>query len=547
MEAPRPADPLSRKAGGYLEASGEGPMHVVIAGGGVAGLEALLALSTLAEGLVDVELVSPESEFVYRPLLVAEPFGVAEALRLELKRIVGDVGARHTEDALASIDPGKGSITTSSGKTIAYDALLLALGAKPVEAVPGAISFGDQSERRRFTSLLRDLGRKRTRRIAFVVPRAVSWSIAAYELALLTAAECRERDLYGVEITLVTHESSPLEVFGPAASQLVAARLDEARIALRTSAVADRVSDGRLMIDGGEALDVDAAVALPALEVPPLAGVPQRQGGFIETDTAMHVSGLEKVWAAGDATWFPIKQGGLATQQSDVAARSIAARAGAHVPIEAFQPVLRAALLTGDAPDFLRSARANPGAATAEAGALWAPAMKLAGKYLGPYIATTLGEDSPVELVDVEPSADPTAVAGAHEHAVALLLTSADADARSGDFEGALGWLSLVEQLNLAIPPGYVVKRHEWRERLDPDLGSDLAAERIDPSLAGAEEAIWDLQRRVGWLREIELRAEENGERQLAGLDQGMAHLVALCRRTGALQGSRDDQDREHE
>ena len=39
-------------------------MHVVIAGGGVAGLEALLALSDLAEGLVEVELVSPADEFV---------------------------------------------------------------------------------------------------------------------------------------------------------------------------------------------------------------------------------------------------------------------------------------------------------------------------------------------------------------------------------------------------------------------------------------------------------------------------------------------------
>ena len=56
-------------------------MHVVIAGGGVAGVEALLALSALAEGLVDVELVSPTDEFVYRPLLVAEPFGAAAARR----------------------------------------------------------------------------------------------------------------------------------------------------------------------------------------------------------------------------------------------------------------------------------------------------------------------------------------------------------------------------------------------------------------------------------------------------------------------------------
>ena len=73
------------------------------------------------------------------------------------------------------------------------------------------------------------------------------------------------------------------------------------------------------------------------------------------TDVAMHVSGLEHVWAAGDVTSFPIKQGGLAAQQADIAARSIAADAGARVPLEPFQPVLRGALITGDAPEFLRS------------------------------------------------------------------------------------------------------------------------------------------------------------------------------------------------
>ena len=78
---------------GELEAQVHEPLKVVIAGGGVAGLEALLALSVLAEGLVDVELVSPSDEFVYRPLLVAEPFGNADVLRIGLEGIVRDAGA----------------------------------------------------------------------------------------------------------------------------------------------------------------------------------------------------------------------------------------------------------------------------------------------------------------------------------------------------------------------------------------------------------------------------------------------------------------------
>lgn len=511
-------------------------MHVVIAGGGVAGLEALLALSVLAEGLVDVELVSPADEFVYRPLLVAEPFGNADVLRIELDQIVADAGARHTKDALASVDPAARTITTATGDRLGYDALLIALGANPIEAVPGALTFSGEVERRRFAELLTRLGRRGMSRLAFVVPRAATWSIAAYELALLTAAERDARRLEGVEITLVTHEQAPLDLFGPAASQLVAAHLEEAGISARLQSVVDRFDDGRLQIAADEPLAADAAVALPALEVPPLPGLPQRQHGFVQTDTAMHVEGLDAVWAAGDATWFPVKQGGLAAQQADVSARSIAARAGAHVPVEAFQPVLRGMLITGEAPEFFRSSIGVRGTDVASVGrALWWPPTKVAARYLGPYVAHARNPSR--ELKDRDPSAESTNEAAEQERAVELLLAAADSDARMGDFEGALKWLSLVEQLNLVIPTEYVARRHEWRRQLQPDLDPDVAAERIDPSFASAAAAISDLQRRVGWLREIEDRTEGEMRDHLSALDKGMDHLIALSRHSGVLEG----------
>lgn len=511
-------------------------MHVVIAGGGVAGLEALLALSVLAGDLVDVELVSPADEFVYRPLLVAEPFGNAEVLRIELDQIVADAGARHTKDALASVDPGARTVATAAGSTLRYDALLIALGAKPIEAVPGALTFSGEAERRRFAELLTRLGRRGMSRLAFVVPRAATWSIAAYELALLTAAERDARRLEGVEITLVTHEAAPLDLFGPAASQLVASRLEEAGISVRPDSVVDRFHDGQLQIAATEPLAADAAVALPALEVPPLPGLPQRHHGFVQTDTAMHVEGLDAVWAAGDATWFPVKQGGLAAQQADVSARSIAARAGAHVPIEAFQPVLRGMLITGEVPNFFRSSMGVRGTDVAAVGrALWWPPTKVAGRYLGPYLAHAQNPSN--ELVDRDPSTDPTRDQGEQERAVALLLAAADADARRGDFEGAIKWLTLVEQLNLVIPSAYVARRQQWRRALHPDIAPDAAAERIDPSFASAAAAISDLQRRVGWLREIEHRTEGEMRDHLSALDEGMDHLISLSRHSGLVKG----------
>ena len=62
---------------------GSDKLHVLVAGGGVAALEAMVALRKLAGELVDVELVSPDTDFFYRPLAVAQPFGLGEVLRFD--------------------------------------------------------------------------------------------------------------------------------------------------------------------------------------------------------------------------------------------------------------------------------------------------------------------------------------------------------------------------------------------------------------------------------------------------------------------------------
>ncbi len=509
----------------------------MIAGGGIAGLEAMLALSELAGGLVDVELVSPSDEFLYRPMLVAEPFGRADALRLDLGTIAAEAGARHVMDSLGSVDPAAREVNTTGGKTLRYDALLVALGARPVEAVPGALTFAGNAERGRFAELLAGFGSRGKQRLAFVVPREATWSVAAYELALLTAGERDARSLHGTEITLVTHEPAPLSLFGAAASQLVTARLDEAGIALWLSSTAHRFEAGGLRVDDGGLLEADEVVALPALEVPPLPGLPQRDRGFVQTDVQMHVAGLEAVWAAGDATAFPVKQGGLAAQQADAAARSIAARAGAHVPVEPFQPVLRAVMITGEAPAFLRSSLPSRGAEVAVGRPLWWPPTKVAGTYLGPYIAGALGEQPSQRLVDAQSPTSEAMEDAEHAQAIGLLLAAADADARAGDYEGAIQWLWMVERLNVVIPAEYVTRRDEWRRRLDPEASPGAAALRFDPGLEGAAAAISDLQRRLGWLREIDDRTEADMRAHLSDLDRGMEQLLTLSRRAGILKG----------
>jgi sulfide:quinone oxidoreductase len=76
-----------------MHPGGRNPLRVLIAGGGVAGLEATLALGALAEERVSVELIAPEADFTYRPLAVAEPFRVADVRRFPLESLAREAGA----------------------------------------------------------------------------------------------------------------------------------------------------------------------------------------------------------------------------------------------------------------------------------------------------------------------------------------------------------------------------------------------------------------------------------------------------------------------
>jgi sulfide:quinone oxidoreductase len=103
------------------------------------------------------------------------------------------------------------------------------------------------------------------------------------------------------------------------------------------------------------------------------------------------------VFAAGDVTNGPVKQGGLAAQQADAAALWIAAEAGAPVDPTPPAPVLRAVMFTPDGDLHLRAPLGEPARGRVSASPLWHPSGKLAGRFLAGYLATG---DPADELVD---------------------------------------------------------------------------------------------------------------------------------------------------
>jgi sulfide:quinone oxidoreductase len=362
--------------------------RVVVAGGGVAALEAALALRELASDLVDVELVAPEPRFWYRPAAVGEPFGVAAVRSYDLADLAAGAGASFTPGALERVDVGERLVRTEAGGAIPYDALLLASGAAPLPAVRGAITFRGPRDSVDVERVLRALDHGEAHRVVFAVPAGAAWSLPLYELALMTGAHVAARHRDDVELTLVTPEDRPLALFGGDASDVVAALLADRGVAVRTGAYPVAFEDGALSMlpDGGIA--ADHVVALPRLHVPPIGGIPQTYEGFVPVDAHGRVAGLERVWAAGDVTSFPVKQGGIAAQQADAAAESIAAAAGAPVRPSPFRPVLRGLLLTGGAPRFLRGDPAARGEASlAATEPLWWPPAKIVGRHLAPFLA----------------------------------------------------------------------------------------------------------------------------------------------------------------
>jgi sulfide:quinone oxidoreductase len=364
---------------------------VVVAGAGVAGLETALALKAIASEHVTVELIAPEREFTYRPLAVAEPFGIGRVLRAPLDRLVHAAGAHLRYGALTGVDSARKRITLDDGEERTYDSLVLALGAQMRESVPGAVTFRGTGDEPEFEALLKRASSRRLKRLAFAVPAGATWPFPLYELVLLTAAYLDDHRTGEVELLLVTPEARPLALFGPSASAAIEKLLGDAGVRIETTAVPHSWKAGTLQLAGGDAIPADAVVTLPRLEVPALPGVPQGPDGFVETDKLGRVPGLEDVYAAGDLVRLPVKQGGIASQQADAVATAIAAEAGAAVQPEPFHPVLRGLLLTGFAQGFLRAER---GESLVDAHPLWWPPAKIVGRYLSPFLAEQLGLDT---------------------------------------------------------------------------------------------------------------------------------------------------------
>ena len=277
---------------------------------GPAAIEAALTLREIAPD-VRVELLAADAEYVYRPLSVVAPFARGGVRRYPHARLA-EHGVDVRQDRLARVETEARIVRTTQGVEVPYGALLMATGARQRRAIPHCLTFGGVDDIERMHGLVQDIEGGYVRKVVFAAPPGAGWTLPLYELALQTAERVDELCLDKVSISLVSYEACPLETFGGAASELMADLLDRARVTF---------------ISGDGVPAADRVVALPVPAGPRLAGLPCDDRGFLTVDAHRRVEGVPGVWAAGDCTSYPIKQGGLATQEASIAAASIAAHA----------------------------------------------------------------------------------------------------------------------------------------------------------------------------------------------------------------------------
>jgi sulfide:quinone oxidoreductase len=347
--------------------------EIVVVGGGIAALETVLALRALAGDRVRVTVVADAPDFVLPPALAAAVPSRRGARRRPWAAIAGDLGVGLVPATVASVDAEAREVKLNRGDPLRYDSLVIAHGARSVPPFEGVVTLGGSVEGQDLRTLRDEISNGDVRSVAFVAPMRTGWLLPLYEAALLAADSS-----HGLQVSVVTRETRPLEAFGAEASATVAAALEAAGIEFLAGQTAT-LAEGTVLVprDPRGSLSVDRVVTLPLVRGLRIAGIPTSGAfGLVAVEADGSVKGLDHVYAAGDATDYPVKHGAIACQQADALATTIASRSGAAVTPEPFIPVLRATLRT--------SARTAIGLGE---GAGVDELAKVPGRYLGPYLA----------------------------------------------------------------------------------------------------------------------------------------------------------------
>src|SRR3990170_3637734 len=318
-----------------------GGARIVILGGGFGGITAALELRRRLGTEHGVVLIERSATFLMglRKIWMASGRG----RRSDGERPLDALRARGVDVRRAEITridvPGR--IVATTGGDVAYDYLLIALGAEPrPDLVPGysgeVFNLYAASDAERLGVTLATVTGGRI--VIGVLGVPYKCPPAPYEAAMVLDDLFRGRGIREqVDLQTVTPQPMSLPVVGAAGCAQVEGLLALKSIGFTPNRKTERLEGRTAVFEDGTRLEADVFIAVPPHRPPSVvieSGLPRR-GLWLEVDLRTMRAGAERVFAVGDVVEIPLankmalpKAGVFAEAQARVAAAHIAAELG---------------------------------------------------------------------------------------------------------------------------------------------------------------------------------------------------------------------------
>jgi sulfide:quinone oxidoreductase len=323
--------------------------HVVIAGGGFAGLTAAYTVRAALRPSDRVTLVAPNPYFVFLPSLVRAALGeplLHSSFPLDAALAAHDIDYVHGSVRAVQVD--EHAIRTDDGE-LRYDRLIVATGGRPdTTSIPGLAGefrlaswvVGEDSAmeaRNTIRHLFEQPGP-----VVIGAAQGASYISGAYELAFSLDAELRRRGIRDrVPLTFVTAEPyiGHLGIGQTAAGAHLQRMLADRNIETRVGVSIEGVDRHAVKISAGESLETQTAIIMPpftgAVDIWKSADLTDKSGMIPVTPQYRHTTQPD-IYAAGVASYFreptkplgwvhPPGTGYLSVRMGKAAAQNVAA------------------------------------------------------------------------------------------------------------------------------------------------------------------------------------------------------------------------------
>jgi NADH:ubiquinone reductase (H+-translocating) len=304
---------------GWRKPGAQSGPHVVIIGGGFAGLS---ALNALASAPVAVTLVDRNVYSTFQPLLyqVATAGLTSTDVAYPLWSVTRKTGARFHKGELAEVDAGQQRVRLDDGTELGYDYLILATGVSAnFFGIPGADKHTMSMYTRRDAITVRDLllGELEQR----------SWGDKSDDLNIIiagggatgvelagTLAELRNIalpaafpaiDPSSMHVTLIERAPSLLAAFRPRQREYARQQLAKRGVDIRLGSTISEVTADSVSLADGTSLPSDVTIWAAGVAAPGAIdqlGLAHGHSGRLMVGPDLRIEGQDRIFAAGDVS-----------------------------------------------------------------------------------------------------------------------------------------------------------------------------------------------------------------------------------------------------